>query len=222
MIYDFCKSYMLPLLLGLIFLPVSIAATLFNIAISFPRAFTIITIVAATFLIGKNAAEVRAAKANTGHEIKLKHVLSVTSPSFIHKTNIPKKFTCEGENVNPALTIGNIPSNAKSLVLIMDDPDATMGTFDHWVVWNIPPTGQIAENSVPGSLGKNGKSLNAYTGPCPPTGTHRYFFKVYALDDVLRLEEGATKNVVERAMRKHIIASGELVGLYKKQKKSPR
>lgn len=142
--------------------------------------------------------------------------LDVSSPSFKNQAYIPSKFTCEGDEVNPAIRVNDIPKEAKSLVLIVDDPDAPHGTFDHWVVWNIPVQGKIKENSVPGVMGKNGTGTIGYKGPCPPTGTHRYFFKVYALDTKLPLDMGADKATVEKAMEGHILATGELVGLYKK------
>lgn len=142
--------------------------------------------------------------------------LSITSPAFAHNSPIPQKYTCQGENVNPPLSIDHIPEGTKSMVLIVDDPDAPGGNFDHWIVWNIPPTALIAENSVPGTEGKNDYGINHYKGPCPPSGTHRYFFKLYALDTLLDLKTGDDKKTVEQAMRPFILASGELIGLYKK------
>jgi len=144
--------------------------------------------------------------------------LSVSSPAFESGGSIPSKYTCQGENVNPPLTIMNIPSNAKSLICIVDDPDAAGETFVHWVVWNIPPLERIMENSVPGIEGENGFGTTNYKGPCPPTGTHRYFFKVYALDELLEISAGAEKETVEKAMQEHVIAKGELFGTYRKFK----
>lgn len=129
---------------------------------------------------------------------------------------IPSKYTCTGANVSPPLSIGLIPENTKSFALIMEDPDAPMGTFDHWIVWNIPPKRSIEENSAPGIQGKNGRKENKYTGPCPQSGTHHYHFKVYALDTKLELKEDAGKKDLEEAMKDHVISSGELIGLYKK------
>ncbi|MEZ5336276.1 MAG: YbhB/YbcL family Raf kinase inhibitor-like protein [Methanolobus sp.] len=111
--------------------------------------------------------------------------LTVTSTAFGNGEQIPSKYTCDGENVNPSLETGNIPDDLVSLLLIMDDPDAPSGTFTHWVVWNIEPETEIAENSIPGIEGLNGASRASYTGPCPPSGTHRYFFKMYGLDTEL-------------------------------------
>jgi Raf kinase inhibitor-like YbhB/YbcL family protein len=141
--------------------------------------------------------------------------LVIKSPLFEHNKQIPKKYTCDGESINPPLTIEGTPKEAKTLALIMDDPDAPRGTFDHWVVWNIAAsTAKIAEHSAPGTEGLNGMRKPGYTGPCPPSGTHRYFFKVYALDTELKLTAKTTKRELEKAMQNHILAKGELIGLY--------
>ena len=145
-------------------------------------------------------------------------VMKISSPSFEHQKTIPKKFTCQGEDVNPALHIQDIPQNAKSLALIVDDPDAPGGTWVHWVVFDIPVTTEIKENTIPGKQGHNDFGRNDWGGPCPPSGTHRYFFKVYALDTVLNLREGITKQVLEAAMKGHAVAQAELIGLYTKDR----
>ena len=150
-----------------------------------------------------------------GTQTKL--TLTVTSPAFGQSGLIPSKYTCEGENINPALEIKSIPQETKSLVLIIDDPDAPGGTFDHWIVWNIPPAENIEENSIPGTEGMNNFGKIGYRGPCPPSGIHRYFFKIYALDSELDIKKGAKKKQVEDAMKGHIIASGELIGTYRKK-----
>jgi Raf kinase inhibitor-like YbhB/YbcL family protein len=144
--------------------------------------------------------------------------LKIGSSSFENNGMIPAKFTCDGDNVNPALFIGNIPSNAKSLVLIVDDPDAPAGTWVHWVLWNVPLVKRIDENSVPpGAVqGMNDFKRQDYGGPCPPSGTHRYFFKLYALDTMLDIEEDSEKEDVEKAMEGHIISQTQIVGLYKR------
>ena len=131
--------------------------------------------------------------------------------------HIPSKYTCDGYNVNPPLNIRGILEGTKSLVLIVDDPDAPIGTWVHWVVWNIPPKGEIGEDSVPGTEGLNDFRKHSYGGPCPPSGTHRYFFKVYALDTKLDLKRNSRKRDVERAMKGHILAQGQLVGLYSRR-----
>lgn len=144
--------------------------------------------------------------------------LVVTSLSFSQNGMIPSKFTCDGDDVSPSLHIDNIPQNAISLALIVDDPDAPHGTFTHWVAWNIDPNGDIAENTKPGEQGKNGFGKSGYGGPCPPSGTHHYHFKVYALDIKLKLPSNSDKASLEHAMKGHILAEGELIGLYKKGK----
>ncbi|MGZ9265216.1 MAG: YbhB/YbcL family Raf kinase inhibitor-like protein [Candidatus Deferrimicrobiaceae bacterium] len=146
--------------------------------------------------------------------------LSITSPAFSHNGMIPKKYTCDGIDVSPPLSIGNAPEKTKSLALIVDDPDAPMGTWVHWVAWNIGPgIGEIPENTVPpGALqGTNDFGKQRYGGPCPPSGTHRYFFKLYALDTPLTLNAGATKAQVEKAMSTHLLGKTELVGLYRRK-----
>jgi len=146
--------------------------------------------------------------------------LQITIPVFPHNGMIPSKFTCDGANVSPPLSIANIPEETGSIALIVDDPDAPVGTWVHWVVWNIAPgTWEIPENSVPqGAIqGKNDFGNQGYGGPCPPSGTHRYFFKLYALDAPLALMSGATKAQIEEAMKGHILAQTERIGLYKRK-----
>ncbi len=143
--------------------------------------------------------------------------LTITSSVFENNGVIPAKYTCDGEDVNPPLSIEGVPEGTESLVLIVDDPDAPMGTWDHWVVWNIPPVKKIEENSVPGTEGINDFRKHSYGGPCPPSGTHRYFFKVYALDTKLDLSSNSRKRDVEKAMEGHILAEGEIVGLYSRR-----
>ncbi|MFH1046271.1 MAG: YbhB/YbcL family Raf kinase inhibitor-like protein [Candidatus Omnitrophota bacterium] len=143
-------------------------------------------------------------------------MMKLTSKEFQHNGLIPKKFTCQGSDVNPSLTIENVPAKTKTLVLIVDDPDAPRGTWVHWVAFNIPVITQIQENSIPGVQGYNDFGRVNYGGPCPPSGTHRYFFKLYALSSELELEEGATKEEVEKAMAGRILDQAELIGLYKK------
>ena len=140
--------------------------------------------------------------------------LVVTSPSFGTNQKIPQKYTCDGDDINPELRIEQIPSEAKSFVLIVEDPDAPNGTFDHWIVFDIPIRNNIGENSIPGTEGLNSFGRHSYGGPCPPSGTHRYFFKVYALDAQLKLGSNTKKNDLHKAMQSHVLAEGELVGLY--------
>jgi Raf kinase inhibitor-like YbhB/YbcL family protein len=147
--------------------------------------------------------------------------MKITSPAFQDGGKIPAKYTCDGANVNPALHIQGAPAAAKTLVLIVDDPDAPGGLFTHWLAWNIDPKmADIAESSVPPNA-KQGKSSfgNAsYGGPCPPSGTHRYFFRIFALDHAPDLAGGATRDKLNAAMKGHVIAQGELMGRYSKQK----
>jgi len=143
--------------------------------------------------------------------------ISITSFSFQAGGDIPAKFTCDGTNVSPALQIGGVPNEAKSLVLIVDDPDAPRGLFTHWIIWNIDPkTTRVAENSAPaaGVQGTNDFGKRNYGGPCPPSGTHRYFFKIFALDTKLELKPNARRAELDAAMRGHVLAQGELMGRY--------
>ncbi len=147
--------------------------------------------------------------------------MKLTSSAFKHEESIPTQYTCDGANISPPLTISDIPSNTKSLVLIMDDPDVPKyiredQMWDHWIVFNIPPnTTQIEEGKEPSGqhgLG-TGKTLSYY-GPCPPDGEHRYFFKLFALDSQLTLADKSTKKQVEEAMEGHVLAKAELMGVY--------
>ncbi len=147
--------------------------------------------------------------------------MKITSSEFSHGEYIPKKYTCNGDNINPTLIFENVPSNAKSLVLIVDDPDVPVvlredRMYDHWVLYNInPKTTEILENNVSKAVvGVNTNNEPKYQGPCPPDTIHRYFFKLYALDMLLDLEEGATKKEVELAMEGHVIEEAKLIGLY--------
>ena len=146
--------------------------------------------------------------------------LKISSTSFENNGPIPAKYSCEGKEVSPPLLINNIPSGVKSLAIILHDPDAPMqGGFTHWVVWNIEPVdNKIPENFKGAEQGLNGAKQTGYKGMCPPSGTHHYHFRVYALDAKLNLQEATDKAALEAAMKGHILASGELVGLYKKAK----
>ena len=143
--------------------------------------------------------------------------LNIRSIAFSHGGHIPPLYTCEGKNINPPFEINNIPGDAKTLALIMEDPDAPGGTFYHWLVWNIVPRSTIHENDTPGICGKNSFRDNHYGGPCPPDGEHRYYFKIFALDTELDLAEGVTYSALINAMEGHILATGEIMGLYKKR-----
>lgn len=150
--------------------------------------------------------------------------MKLTSSAFKHNENIPAKYTCEGQDISPPLTIKDIPAEAKSLTLIMDDPDAIKPAgkvWDHWIVWNISVNStEIPEGKEPQGVHGKGTGGNLdYHGPCPPDAEHRYYFKLYALDIKLNLPEGATKAEVEKAMKDHILAKAELMGKYEKKRK---
>lgn len=151
--------------------------------------------------------------------------VKLTSSAFGEGQTIPKKYTCEGQNVSPPLSWDGVPLAAKSLALISDDPDAPVGTWVHWVIYNIPVTiSELIEAISPvpdlpgiGLQGKNDFRKIGYGGPCPPPGkTHRYFFKLYALDIALNLPKGSTKQDLEKMMEGHVLAQGQLVGTYRR------
>jgi len=144
--------------------------------------------------------------------------LDITSPSFSNNGNIPVMYSCDGANINPELNIGELPNQTQSLAIILEDPDSPKGNYVHWLMWNIPPGQKIAEASTDGVQGINSKQQDTYYGPCPPAGSqaHHYHFKIYALDTKLDLPVSSDKNALLKAMEGHVIASGELVGLYKK------
>jgi Raf kinase inhibitor-like YbhB/YbcL family protein len=146
-----------------------------------------------------------------------KKPIAISSAAFSYASAIPAKYTCDGTNINPSLSFGNIPEGTKSLAVLVDDPDAPVGDWVHWVLWNIDPqTKSIAANSVPAGAvqGKNDFGRNNYGGPCPPSGTHRYMFKLYALDTTLSLSAGSTKAQLLAAMNGHTLEKATLMGKY--------
>jgi len=143
--------------------------------------------------------------------------MRLSSPEFEHNRYIPRKFTCQGQKINPALIIDAIPSQAKSLALVVEDPDAVGGNFVHWIVYNIPIVGRIEEDAIPGKQGVNSLGGLGYVSPCPPTGTHRYFFKIYALDSMLDCDEGLSKPELEKEISAHLLDKSELIGLFQKK-----
>jgi Raf kinase inhibitor-like YbhB/YbcL family protein len=151
--------------------------------------------------------------------------MQVISSAFNQMQPIPAAHTCDGADISPPLAWSDIPAKAKSLALICDDPDAPHGTWVHWVAYDLPPTCKGLPEGVEksdtltigGKQGRNDFLEIGYNGPCPPGGTHRYFFKVYALDAVLGLPPGKTKKEIEKAMKGHILGEGELVGTYKRK-----
>ena len=154
----------------------------------------------------------------TGCEEKkeIVNIIVVSSPAFENYGSIPTKYTCDGLDISPPLNFSNIPENTKSLALVMYDPDAPLGTFYHWIIWNIPPnvTGFLEGEEITYPQGINDFGVIGYRGPCPPSGTHHYHFKVYALDTTLNLENGATMEELDKALSGHVLAIGELVGIY--------
>ena len=146
--------------------------------------------------------------------------MTIASPAFQQGGEIPAKFTCDGSNTSPPLQITGVPAEAKTLVLIADDPDAPGGLFTHWLVWNIPArTNSIAEGTPPkGAHGTNDFGKSGYGAPCPPSGAHRYYFRILALDRELALPSGAKRSQLDAAMKDHVIAQGELIGRYARKK----
>lgn len=147
--------------------------------------------------------------------------MKVTSSAFGEGQSIPGKFTCDGPDTSPPLKIDGVPADTKALVLIVDDPDAPGRLFNHWLVWNIDPrTSSIAEGKAPGGVqGQNDFGKTGYGGPCPPSGSHRYFFRIFALDQPLNLPASARRADLDRAMNKaHVLGQGELMGRYARKK----
>ncbi len=151
---------------------------------------------------------------------KLVDFMKILSPAFGHNQFIPSRYTCEGEDINPPLIFEEVPEAAESLVLIVDDPDAPGGDWVHWTLWNISPEiKEIKEDSVPSGAqeGLTDFGHSGYGGPCPPSGIHRYYFKLYALDTRLDLDPSAKKADIIRATTGHIIDKAILIGLYEKK-----
>lgn len=150
--------------------------------------------------------------------------ITITSKAFTDGGMIPREYTCDGSNVSPALSWTGVPEGAKSLALICDDPDAPMGTWVHWVLFNIPSSADGLPGAIPpdktlkngAKHGINDFRKYGYGGPCPPGGTHRYYFKLYALDTELALAPGISKEALLTAMQGHILAEGRLMGKYKR------
>jgi len=154
-----------------------------------------------------------------------KMAITVTSSAFKEDGIIPAKYTCDGDNISPPLNWQQVPQGVKSFALISDDPDAPIGIWIHWVMWNIPAEANGLPEAVPTSpqlpdgskQGVTSSRSHGYHGPCPPSGTHRYYFKVYALDTMLDLPDSSTKQNLLEAMKGHILAEGSLMGKYKRQ-----
>jgi Raf kinase inhibitor-like YbhB/YbcL family protein len=179
----------------------------------------------ATLLILALAAPVIMAPAVPQSKGRTQSMLQLTSTAFHPEENIPVKFTCDDRNISPELSWGGAPAGTKSFALVMHDPDAPIaGGYTHWLVYNIPPTADSIPENAPnqdhlpggGMQGKNDSGTYGYTGPCPPSGTHRYYFRLYALDVELDPHAGSNKAGLERAMQGHILAQAELLGRYKR------
>lgn len=142
--------------------------------------------------------------------------LTFKSPVFADKHYIQPKYTCVAENISPPLTIEGLPKGTRSLALIMVDNDTSIGTFDHWIAWDIPPVNKIDENSSPGINGLNGRNESTYTGPCPPNGIHEYRFTIYALNSTLNLPKNSRREHLLKAMEGHVLSSAGFTGLFTK------
>jgi hypothetical protein len=150
--------------------------------------------------------------------------LTLSTPAFAHGKSIPDEFSCKGRNISPALAWTGAPEKTASYAIILEDPDAPSGTFVHWVIYNIPAISNGLNQAVPhtptfddgAAQGRNGANHQYYDGPCPPSGTHRYFFRLYALDTRMQLPPGATAEQLRQAMQAHILAQGELMGTFSK------
>lgn len=177
-----------------------------------PRTVRLLVLVAALFAPGCLAPQESA-------EEMARRVIVVSSPSFAHGGMIPREHTCDGENVSPALNLYNVPPAAKTLVLVMEDPDATSGTFTHWTAWGIPADVAVLPRgadvvALGGREGANSAERLGYTGPCPPEGMHRYLFRIYALAADPPLPPGSPPADVRALLERDVLASGELLGTY--------
>jgi Raf kinase inhibitor-like YbhB/YbcL family protein len=185
----------------------------------FAIALLAVTMVAGCFRQQKASSEVAPPQTPTPSNI-----FKLSSPAFKEGEPIPRQYTCDGVNVSPGLEWIAVPKTAKTITIIADDPDAPSGTFTHWVLYNLPSETMGMIENVPatenlksgGNQGENDFEKVGYGGPCPPSGTHRYFFKIYALDDELPLKAGAKKAEVEKAMEGHIVGQAQLMGTYKR------
>jgi Raf kinase inhibitor-like YbhB/YbcL family protein len=161
---------------------------------------------------------------NSAETTEANMTLSLSSTAFAAGQPIPAPYSCKGGDVSPPLAWNNSPAGTKSFALIVDDPDAPMGTWVHWVLFNVPAATNSLPEAIPAGTqladgsaqGRNSSGNSGYNGPCPPSGTHRYFFKLYALDATLTLPSGADKGRLLEAMQGHILAQGELMGTFTK------
>ena len=175
-------------------------------------------------LIAARGEPLAQAKDQINTKIRGGKTMEITSSSFVHEDMIPAKYTCDGQNISPPLAWSGAPKETKSFALICDDPDAPAGTWVHWVIFDIPSNinflpEKVAKQEEIAGLGKNGKNSSrryGYDGPCPPSGTHRYYFKLYALDKMLNLKAGLSKEELLSAMKNHVLAEAQIMGRYKR------
>jgi len=187
--------------------------------------FFIVILVFSMISCARNEKQVKPKGKEVVKEESVTAVIQLTSSAFKEGELIPSKYTCDGEDISPPLSWSNVPKGTKSLALICDDPDAPIGTWIHWVVYNIPPTvnqlpeGIPATEAIPNGAKQGISDFKrlGYGGPCPPSGTHRYFFKLYALDTQLQLKSEATKEDLVGAMEGHTLGTGQLIGKYKRK-----
>ncbi len=182
-----------------------------------PKAVKLALALFGLLCLGLSLAGCKPAQSQETLEGEVEMVIQMTSAAFTEGSNIPSKHTCDGEDVSPELAWSGVPQGAKSLALIMDDPDAPGRVFVHWVLFNIPASIEELPEGVSGIglPGTNNFRKMGYNGPCPPSGSaHRYFFKLYALDQELKLSSGASKADLENAMKGHVLATGQLMGKY--------
>jgi Raf kinase inhibitor-like YbhB/YbcL family protein len=179
-------------------------------------------LIAVGIIFGSVCAKGSAVKRGT----KIMDTIKIESTAFKHLQPIPSQYTCDGADISPPLSWSNVPAAAKSLALIVDDPDAPARTWVHWIVYDLPAATDSLPENLPktdtlaggGKQGKTDFNRVGWNGPCPPNGTHRYFFKLYALDIMLNLPAGKTKHEIEKAMKGHVLAQGELAGTYLRKK----
>ena len=143
-----------------------------------------------------------------------KNTFTISSPAFGDGGKIPVQYTCDGRNISPPLEFRGIPGKTDSIALVVEDPDAPAGNWVHWNVWNIKPVEKIKEDQVPGTEGLNDFGKHHYGGPCPPSGTHRYYFRAYALDMALTIPATSDRYQLAEAMKGHILAESEWMGRY--------
>lgn len=190
----------------------------------FAAVILLVIIVGIVILLNRKSSETARKIEKTNSVIVKKGNMKINSSAFGNGSSIPVKYTCDGQGINPPLSFLDVPQNAKSIALIMEDPDVPKnlkpdGMFDHWVVFNMPAsTVSISDDTTPpGIVGKSSAGTNTYIGPCPPDREHRYFFKLYALDSELNLDANVTKKDLEKAMQDHVLDQAQLIGLYNRK-----